>query len=1628
MKNNPLRIVPKVSSLVVAAAVAFASLIADAADIGFTVPFEDWRTPMQIAGKHVKETFYEPVSVFTTNDELEISFGWTGKGLPVGMTPIRFSVLDEHGAEVIAWTEPASSATMQSGYASGIFWCGHLSCDILKLFTPGDYMLVAELDPANTLNEDVAARADNTTIFRFAIRDEALSLADMMSGFNPANVSAINGNDFAQAPHAALRDYFDGLTSVPNTPMVQFGPYVPMDGKAVSSRKKPLDLVFLVDISGSMGGCIRGLLNNIGIFIEKLMKGDADNDPIDDLRVKIVGFRDYKASWDRNTLGWYDEGSFSGNLSVLKAKLNSFSANGGGGNGGETSFDALWYVAKDMSPNRFTNPTACVPTSSPFRPKGEAARAVILFTDEAPHDPLSANGCAGLRIPDVVKAVEDAEITLTVITESLSWYSGNYGVIRFSQLADTNAYTTAAKNSTYIRTSNLATFANDASALRNLAGQVLSQVDTIVVEPSLVIKSADRGTLSFDWKNDSTADTNNVFRFACYNASNRTAPVTNIVCTATDSWEHVEMVIEEGDHTVEWNYRKTGYEGSIVDAGLIAGLSWEPWAVQLKVKPDSLLFECEGGESETIAVTCNTNWIATTEATWLHAARTGDGNGLFTVFADPNPDHAERIAKVTVTAAPGKDDSVTRTIAVRQKASPYVPNGEVQILTPEVKPRWPWNSLVDIDFRVVVPEEGVPVAIAVTGWDAQGEGFPFCNDYTNNVVTRRRPEYSAVNLEESRGVEISSVINDQDVAEASFLCKSSGVYRITWNLNNWTDKHSAIDCPMFSKEYSFHTPDFRVILEGTAVVSGVEKSATVTSASVRVDTRVGYEKEEASYAYRDSGIIITQTEKIGHPDGRLDPFPWDSTPERDGRIDLRKAYPEAYCTDVMTNLCLVLNDVQIEGGTITNNTTWMAGMVHVVRDNVYVLANATLTIEDGAVVKFCDETRIFAHYDPSSENTWNIISKGSYITGLRDRSYGGDTIYDPDSMDPEWEKGSLGQCFYDQDYPGDCDLNRNNGILTVPLKVVDSIVTNDDSTLKYNYKTLMLRAYSRNQQLGNLPRPVAPNEEFYGWFYSSNGDPMAYIDDYGYEWLVLDDESMVSAEDVPMDSDGYAPSLLKDPVHDGIYAISDKPDPAKYPTNYWPKADGGVAKITLQESRFTYNGQPKTPVVTEVKVDEVVVPPENYEVHYTDETDVGVYYVTVSFLHDYTNTPSASYAIIPAAAENATISFADKTGKAIESYMYSGSKFPEPNVKVSMDGRSIDESEFTYDWSDGDWTSVGKYKATVELSGNYTGTASAYFEIKENPNLEVVFYEDPAKADDRQAEMEKQGLEPRILYLSGSDAAGNAGIATRGIKKLLKEDVAIRSFVLTNFVCRYADWGSVDGSNKCTTVYAPGFGGAPLPFMGGISTTTPDKCIVWTNGYMSASELLSFLVLAATMPEALLPVLDAGATDEQVRDQIKKVSWTDPDVAASITNIAAYVKFRNWVESLDDATKSRLEGSARTYISSVVSDILASPRLFGDAEPLSLSISDFKASTSSPGKYEVTIELRVGDSLSALELNDAKEAFAGKVRLGTDPKNLRPAVVGDIHGAVTKGSNNDKVVLTVKMPSGNSGFITMKIE
>ena len=249
--------------------------------------------------------------------------------------------------------------------------------------------MTAELDPATTLGEAASQRGDNETFFRFAIKDGALTPLDVVTGFAASSVTAVDGNDFAQAPHAALKDYLDGVIKVGNAPMMQFGPYVPMDGRAVTSRKKPLDLVLLIDISGSMQTCINGLLKNIKTFVDQLMNGDANNEPIPDLRVKIVGYHtSYYASGD-----WFVDKGFTSDWNTLELNLSTLYATPWD----ESVFDALLYVAWEKD-------TGFVSCASPFRAKEEATRAVILFTDELPSGGYNfvAPGCTGKNLNNVI--------------------------------------------------------------------------------------------------------------------------------------------------------------------------------------------------------------------------------------------------------------------------------------------------------------------------------------------------------------------------------------------------------------------------------------------------------------------------------------------------------------------------------------------------------------------------------------------------------------------------------------------------------------------------------------------------------------------------------------------------------------------------------------------------------------------------------------------------------------------------------------------------------------------------------------------------------------------------------------------------------------------------------------------------------------------------------------------------------------------------------------------------------------------------------------------------------------------------------------------------------------------------
>ena len=71
-----------------------------------------------------------------------------------------------------------------------------------------------------------------------------------------------------------------------------------------AKTKGVADLVFVVDVSGSMAPCIDALRKNIEAFIDSLSRGDGNNvAPVRDWRGKVVGYRDIESAEATAMLG-----------------------------------------------------------------------------------------------------------------------------------------------------------------------------------------------------------------------------------------------------------------------------------------------------------------------------------------------------------------------------------------------------------------------------------------------------------------------------------------------------------------------------------------------------------------------------------------------------------------------------------------------------------------------------------------------------------------------------------------------------------------------------------------------------------------------------------------------------------------------------------------------------------------------------------------------------------------------------------------------------------------------------------------------------------------------------------------------------------------------------------------------------------------------------------------------------------------------------------------------------------------------------------------------------------------------------------------------------------------------------
>lgn len=178
-----------------------------------------------------------------------------------------------------------------------------------------------------------------------------------------------------------------------------------MEKSVQPSVKGVADIVFLIDISGSMRPCIEGLKENIIEFIETLSGTDPNNDcPVKDWRIKVAGYRDA----EEDPSDWWVEFPFTRSKDDVKAHFGKLEAKGGGDEP-ESLLDAIFKLG--------SMPVADAQETDPpdkWRARRAAQRVVIVFTDATYKPTMSAPGAAGGTFEDIKTIIHSNKIILSI--------------------------------------------------------------------------------------------------------------------------------------------------------------------------------------------------------------------------------------------------------------------------------------------------------------------------------------------------------------------------------------------------------------------------------------------------------------------------------------------------------------------------------------------------------------------------------------------------------------------------------------------------------------------------------------------------------------------------------------------------------------------------------------------------------------------------------------------------------------------------------------------------------------------------------------------------------------------------------------------------------------------------------------------------------------------------------------------------------------------------------------------------------------------------------------------------------------------------------------------------------------
>jgi hypothetical protein len=146
-----------------------------------------------------------------------------------------------------------------------------------------------------------------------------------------------------------------------------------------------VDLVFVIDTTGSMSDKIEGLLATCARFVDGLIALHLDH------RVAIVSFGDLTVPGDK-----IEKTPFTNKVEVVKASLRNIPRYSGGGNEGESSLEALEKAI-----------------GLPFR--SDAVKVLILITDEPAHQHR-------IRARDMTNRLAQNEFLVFVVSPPMSYF------------------------------------------------------------------------------------------------------------------------------------------------------------------------------------------------------------------------------------------------------------------------------------------------------------------------------------------------------------------------------------------------------------------------------------------------------------------------------------------------------------------------------------------------------------------------------------------------------------------------------------------------------------------------------------------------------------------------------------------------------------------------------------------------------------------------------------------------------------------------------------------------------------------------------------------------------------------------------------------------------------------------------------------------------------------------------------------------------------------------------------------------------------------------------------------------------------------------------------------------------